>query len=172
MATVSDILNAAKTRLETLPATAVYFNSSNVSIMDVETFIQSDHQLYAQIIAQPGSAPHARSGVPFFAGALRISVFFRQYLDQRNQQTQRVAGDDALIDILAVIEDNFVHCWLDGTLLVPLTLRVQSVAAGGPTDIASGWVRAYRDFDFAYEPGISNTVTMDDGTTTDRGQSG
>lgn len=172
MATVSDILNAAKTRLETLPATAVYFNPYNVSIMDVETFIQSDHQLYAQVIAQPGAAPHARSGVPFFTGALRISVFFRQLLDQRQQQTQRVAGNDALIDILAVIEDNFVHCWLDGTLLVPLTLRVQSVAAGGPSDVAAGWVRAYRDFDFAYQPGITNTVTMDDGTTTDRGQSG
>lgn len=172
MATVSDILNAARIRLIELPATSGYFNESNVSIMDVETFIQSDHQLYAQIIAQPGTAPHARSGVPFFRAALRICVFFRQHLDQRQQQTQRVAGDDALIDILADIEDNFVHSWLDGTLLVPLTLRVQSVAAGGPTDIAAGWVRGYRDFDFAYQPGITNTVTMDNGVTVDRGQSG
>jgi len=169
---ISDILNQTVTRLITLPATAVHFNESNVSIMDTETFIQADHGLYAQVIAQPGSAPHARSGVAFFVGALRISVFFRQLLDQRQQQTKRIAGDDALVDILADIENNFVHCYLDGNLLVPLTLRVQSVAAGGPTDVANGWVRAYRDFDFAYQPGISNIVTMDNGTTEDRGQDG
>lgn len=172
MSTLSDILNQARTRLITLPATSVYFNSANTYIMDVEEFRQDDHQIYAQVIGQPGSAPHARSGVPLFAGAFRISVFFRQYLDQQRRQTKRIAGDDALLDILNVIETNFVHCWLDGTLMVPLTLRVQSVAAGGPTDIADGWVRAYRDFDFQYQPGISNLVTMDNGTTDDRGQDG